>query len=428
MSLLRNPVSAQARDSRKISLNQNPLISPTGSRVFSAVIFALPAFALTTAIGLGAVEAAVLATTLVYGRPLWSDRSELFGPARWIILAFALNLALAVMSTLSSHSGASFFENPSRQLVIVGAIGLAPLLKPKARWFWYGLFVGAIGVAGVAIYQRFGLNWERAGGFHQTIIFGDIAMAMGLTALASISYFRNSRLSLMPYVAFVAGLTASILSGTRGGWIVLILCIIPLWLYREHTLGRTLASMAAACAALVVSAYWLPVFGIAQRLAKASSDLQQFDLGNSQSSVGVRLEMWRAAWKIVVEHPLMGVGRANFNQALNDLIARGEINASVKFFYNAHNEMLHALATEGILGGVTLALVYGAPIVFFVRCLRRCDAAQSYALAGLLLVLSFIGFGATQVMFVHHIGSAFYSLMVCVLAGICIASQKSRET
>lgn len=403
-------------------MDQNPSIPSKGSQFFSAVIFALPALALTTSIGLGVVEAAILAAMLVYAEPLWSDRRALFGPARWIVFAFALNFALVIWSTLRFGSGISFLDNPSRQLLVISAIGLVPLLKPKLHWFWYGLFAGAIGAGGLAIYQRVGLNWERAGGFHHIIMFGDVAMAMGLMALAAIAHFRNTRLSLMPYCAFIAGLTASILSGTRGGWIVLILSVIPLWIFRKQMHRRVLAYIATLGAGIVVSAYWIPFFGIAQRLAIASSDLRKFELGNSYSSIGARLEMWRAAWKMLLDHPLTGVGTANFNQAINDLITRGEINESVKPYYHAHSEMIHALATGGMLGGAALALVYGAPIIFFVRNLR-CGTAHPYALAGLLLVLSYVGFGATQVMFAHHAGSAFYALMVCVLAGICIASQ-----
>jgi O-antigen ligase len=126
---------------------------------------------------------------------------------------------------------------------------------------------------------------------------------------------------------------------------------------------------------------------------------------------------------MVAEHPLMGVGRANFNQGLNELIARGEINASVHDFYHAHSEMLHALATEGVCGGLVLAGMYAAPMVFFIRNLRRDGVIQPFALAGLLVVLSFICFGATQVMFAHHVGSAFYALMVCILAGVCVEHQ-----
>lgn len=385
------------------------------------MIFALPALALTTSFGLGLFEAVILVATVIYSRALWRGRRELFFQARWIMLAFAVNLALAVISTLTFHSQAFFLDNPSRQLLVVGAIGLVPLLKPKAHWFWYGLFFGAIGAAGLAVFQRFWLNWDRAGGFHQIIMFGDISMAMGLMSLASIDYFRHKRLFAMPYVAFFAGVVASVLSGSRGGWIAVFLAVIPLWAYRKIGQSHKLAYFVGATLALFIGACWVPALGIMHRLALISSEIQLFKTGTTDTSIGLRLEMWRAACKLVAEHPLMGVGRANFNQGLNELIARGEIDASVHDFYHAHDEMLHALATQGLFGGLVLATMYIAPMVFFMRNLRRDGVVQPFAVAGLLVVLSFICFGATQVMFAHHVGSAFYALMVCILAGVCIA-------
>ncbi len=408
--------------------NERPADLPARSYFFSGIIFLLPALALSTHIGIGLIEAAVMMALLRDFRALWSSRGELFGAARWIILAFGLNLGLAAVSVTWFDSRISFLENPLRQFLMAGAIGLIALSKPKAQWFWYGLFVGTVSAAGLAIFQRFALDWERAGGFHHIIMFGDIAMAMGLMSLASIPHFRHTRLSALPYIGFLAGLTASILSGTRGGWLAMILAFIPLYLYDMPMARHKIVAGITAAVGFIVAAAYIPVFGVAQRLAIASSDIQQFEMGNTQSSIGARLEMWRGAWKMLIEHPFMGVGRANFNKGLNELIARGEISNSVKYFYHAHNEMFHALATEGILGGLVLAFVYGAPIIFFVRYLRRSDASQSYALAGLLMVLSFIGFGMTQALFSHHVGVAFYALTISVLTGICITRQEQNPS
>ena len=50
------------------------------------------------------------------------------------------------------------------------------------------------------------------------------------------------------------------------------------------------------------------------------------------------------------------------------------------------------------------------------------------ALAGLLLCLAYIDFGLTQVMFSHHLPSAFYALTVCTLAGLCLEQQRRSAT
>lgn len=394
-------------------------------RFFSWVIFLLPALALTTPIGMGAVELAIVSCALYYAKPLWTERSELFKPARLIVIAFALNLAVALASVAWFGGKFSSIENPLRQFLVVSAVGLIVLMRPNAEWFWYGLFAGTAGTACIALYQRFGLGMDRAGGFHQIIMFGDIAMAMGLMSLAAIQKFSGTRLAMLPYIGFFSGMCASVLSGTRGGWMALVLAFIPLYSYGRHAVGRRIIVAAAAGAMLMVTAYFVPQTGVAERITAVSHEIELYRQGNPWTSIGTRLEVWTGAWTMFVEHPLFGVGRANFNPALNALIARGDINPMMHGFFHAHNEMLHALATQGIIGAITLFLLYALPFTFFLRSLRRGGAGQPYALAGLLLVLAFADFGLTQVLFAHHIGAAFYAVTVSCLAGICMMLQQS---
>lgn len=397
-------------------------------RIFSWILFLLPALALTTHFGIGVIEATFILGAMYYAKPLWLQRKEFFQSAKWIVIAFAFNLAVVLMSLAWSGFNFSELDNPIRQLLATAAIGLIVLTKPKAEWFWYGLFVGVIGAACLALYQRFGLHWPRAGGFHQIIMFGDIAMAMGLMSLASIQRFAKTRLAILPYIAFLAGLAASILSGSRGGWIALVLSFIPLYSYGRRTVGSKILAVALLGASLIAGACFVPQLGVSQRLVAIANDIHQYQIGNPLTSAGARFELWKGAWKMFSEHPVAGVGRTNFIPGLTELISRGEIHPSVQEYNHAHNEMFHALATQGMVGAIALLLLYGAPFVFFIRSLRRDDACQPYALAGLLLVLSFVDFGLTQVLFAHHVGTAFYALTVSVLTGICVMTQQSNQT
>jgi O-antigen ligase len=398
-----------------------------GSRFFTCVIFLLPALALTTQIGLSLIEALILCGAILYAKPLWLQRRGLFRSTGFIVAAFAFNLVVALASSLSSGFQLHFLDNPIRQVLAVAAIGLIVLTKPTVETFWYGLFAGAFGAACIAFYQRFELGLPRAEGFYMPIMFGDIAMAMGLMSLASIKSFAKTRLAWLPYFAFLAGLSASILSGSRGGWIALMFSFIPLYSYGSRTARRGVIAIILASVSLFTAACFVPNLKVRERLVEVSTEIQQYRLGNVETSVGFRLEVWKGSWKIFADHPLVGVGRANYNLGLNDLIASDQINPLVNDFHHAHNEMLHALATEGVIGGMALLFLYAAPCMFFMRILRRNDASQPVALAGLLLVLSFVDFGLTQVLFAHHAGAAFYALMGSVLAGLCIMLQSGEH-
>lgn len=387
----------------------------------------MPAIALTTNISVGLIEVMLLLAAIGYAPALWRQRRQeplLLAQARPILLAFLFNLIVAAISLVSTGIDPPYFENPSKMLLATLATGMVLLLRPSGQVIWPGLWVGAIGAMLFAIYQRFGLMLPRAEGFSMPITFGDLAMAMGLMSLAGIRQVARTRWAALPYLAFLAGVVASILSASRGGWLALLLSFIPLYVYGRDYVGRRVLAIVAASLIVVGGVSALPETGVRERLNEITTQMAQYEGGNSNTSVGARIEMWKGAWTMFVEHPVGGVGRANFNRGLNQLIGRGAIDPAMGIFRHAHNEMLNALATEGLPGGLALLALYCAPLVFFGRQLRRAGSQRPYALAGIMLVLAFIAFGMTQVMFVHHVGSAFYALTVCVLAGLCLQEQR----
>jgi O-antigen ligase len=93
-----------------------------------------------------------------------------------------------------------------------------------------------------------------------------------------------------------------------------------------------------------------------------------------------------------------------------------------------HNEVLQALATGGIVGLLAWLGVMIAPLLYFARVLRQGgDGAPQFtpALAGLLVVASYLCFGLTEVIFWSIKGCLFYALMVFLLMGFC---ENAKET
>lgn len=392
--------------------------------IFSGALFLLPALALTSRAGISLLELAVIAGSAWYARRLWSERGELFQSTGYIVSAFVLGFVLAGVSMLVTGIDPRFLENPLKAMLVMPVIGLVALGKPKGEWFWYGLCTGAVGAAAIGLYQRFGLFEPRAEGFHMAIMFGDIAMAMGLMSLAAIQRFKGTRLAFLPPLTFIAGVTASLMSGTRGGWMALVLSLVPLYSYGRHAVGRRIIVFGLAGLTLIAGTTFVPQLGVRQRFTDIATDLAKYKDGNPDTSIGLRFENWKGAVKIFAEHPLTGIGRANYQKGLQDLVGRKELPPAVAGLRHAHNEILNALATEGIIGGLALLFLYAAPFTFFLQRLRHDPACRTYALAGLLLVLSYVDFGLTQVMFAHHIGSAFYALVIGSLAGLCIQHRR----
>ena len=89
------------------------------------------------------------------------------------------------------------------------------------------------------------------------------------------------------------------------------------------------------------------------------------NLGHARKTFFFRWLYWQASTKMIAEHPLLGVGPANFGAAyLRDRDVRGE--ETVK---SPHNFVFESLAEDGIPGGACYVAVLGAMV--FGACRPR---------------------------------------------------------
>ncbi|NGZ86515.1 glycosyl transferase family 9 [Duganella sp. SAP-35] len=399
-----------------------------GSPYSSTLLFALPALALTSKDGLGLVQCVILLIFMRYLRTVVRGHLQHWGELSGVTLAFLLYFLVSLGRMLLEHQPLRALDGPSRLLFGLTCIGVMYCLRPRIRYFWLGLCVTTLLGAAIAAWQVLSGDMRQAVGFtHHDIAFGDLALASGLMAVCGLSAFRDPRLARLrwlPGLALLAGALAWVLSGASGGWLAPPLALIALLRYGRRLYGRQLLLPCALMLALVALAFALPATGMAYRTALALADIQRYlDGGVVASPMGVRLELWRASLLMFAEHPWLGVGRDNFAAALQALAAAGRLPASPALGYgNGNNDLLHALATGGVLDAALLLLMYGAPLRYFTNELRRPDQGQhGLALAGVVLVAAFIGFGLTEVMFWPMMPKMFYVMMVCSLIGMCLA-------
>jgi O-antigen ligase len=124
---------------------------------------------------------------------------------------------------------------------------------------------------------------------------------------------------------------------------------------------------------------------------------------------------------IFYENPWLGIGRrADFQPALIARVDQGMILPYVaQDWGEPHSDMIMILATQGLIGGLSLLLIYFAPAVIFVRRLASKQSMNTRVAAamGLALCLGFAIFGLTELMFRGMRTIGFYSVMVgCLLA------------
>ena len=257
--------------------------------------------------------------------------------------------------------------------------------------------------------------------FTNAIPFGDIALLLGTWSFLSLGWAKREQwlLNGLRIAAGVAGVATSILSQSRGGWIAIpLFAILGLWSFAEKL--RSWRIRFAVIAVMVIVAVTMVTTNhtISTRLKDAQTDIEKFYVaGNENTSVGIRLQLWRGAWVLFTEHPLLGVGRENFSTALHELAVRKVISNEAAAFSHTHDEVMFNLSTLGIFGLASLLSIYFFPVIVFLRYLKntRDQRLRTGVAMGLALCIGFVIFGLTETMFVVSMTTSFYALSVATL-------------
>lgn len=162
----------------------------------------------------------------------------------------------------------------------------------------------------------------------------------------------------------------------------------------------------------------LPQSGVTQRVALGVSDVQRYWQQEARdTSVGLRLEMWRGGARLFREKPLLGWGEGRLEQAIDALVEQGTLHPGVGHHDQLHSDLIDTAARRGLVGVTVLVMLYALPLWLFWRWLRRPGAdpgTQVLAAAGMMVPVAFIDFGLTQSMLRDVRGLSGY-------LGLCIA-------
>ena len=397
-------------------------------RCSALAAFVLPA--LTLALPSGYAYGIVLLTLCALATaPHWLRQPMASTSARWLLLVFAVMGAVWLYGGDLSK-GWSVLNKPSRYLLAVLCIPFVFAFPPRGRYLLLGIAVGAAAGGFRALYDVHVLGFDRAWIDSATrssgaIQYGNLSGLFGLMCwlqwVVGMERCRWQQRLLMAACA-VLGLLGSLLSQTRGGWLALALCMLPLsWLLVRHLWGRRVLVGGAGLLALVLLLSWYQAPQLEQRWEQAQSEVSGYvDNGNARTSVGQRLDHWQLAWNMGLDRPLGGWGEVGYQQEKQRRVAAGLAHPIVLEFGHAHNEWLDMFAKRGLFGIGGLLLFYGIPLALFWPTQARVRLpdgeidrdALCLRLVGVLFPMSYLGFGLTQVFLAHYNGLMVYMFMV----------------
>ncbi|HSP32417.1 MAG TPA: O-antigen ligase family protein [Halomonas sp.] len=392
------------------------------SHFTSLAVWFLGAFALVIPTGYSFGPALLLlgsAVLLVRPTMLVLDHHD------WLIIAILAGYGLlAMVFALVGGQGVAGLDKPSRFLFAIPVLLMVMAYPPRLSWLWSGMALGAIGAGSLSGWQKLIEGAARPGGFTQAIQFGNIGMMMGVLCLAGLGWAVMQRhrgwwIGLL-LLGALGGFLASIFSGSRGGWLGLPLMLLVLYRAygREFSLTGRLVVLGTVMS-VVAMAWFVPQTHVQQRVNSAVSDVSQYFSGeNVNTSVGKRLEMWRGASQVFIDKPLTGWGEVGYERRMSQLVEEGMIHPSIARYRHAHNEFIDHAAKFGLVGLVSLLVLYLLPISLFAPGLKAERlTVRALATAGMLIPVAYIDFSMTQGFLTHNSGVMVYSFWLAVLWG-----------
>lgn len=259
-------------------------------------------------------------------------------PAILFVLVAALISALGSMSPLQSLMG--LFRSPTAGILGLSTVWMsyeAGLHRKATDWGF--ITVGAAICSFLAIIQLHPLApWHSlVPGVRAIGTVGSPPYLGCMLALAvPVAFIQSPHALLFIIPALIATRSKAAIIGAMAG-----ICVMFFLMFRERINKRVI--ILAGCSLCIFP-------------------LVLFNRGQSDI---MRIETWRIAWAAFLEHPLFGCGPDNFIDAFIRLRTPAWAEAAgiggMTASENAHNIVLHILATRGIIGFIfSVAILIGA--------------------------------------------------------------------
>jgi len=237
--------------------------------------------------------------------------------------------------------------------------------------------------------------------------------------------------AIVPAIALACGLLASVRGELTRIWLIGSIPVLVLGLAATESRGGLLAAFVAIVVSVVVTRrgrIWVVAL-IALTVGMAAvwfaatptawERVSTLEGGNGRGS------LWKVAWEMSNDHPLLGVGIGNFPLNSPDY-ARGYGELELVTFiaerdHVVHNVYLQLLAETGLVG---IALLLALACMSFIACaraIRSFERAQSWALASLTRAVAVALAGGLAASFFISNGSDFQIWVLLALGPALLA-------
>ena len=385
--------------------------------LLSVVFFSFIAFKKVADIGLILLVIWGVVSYFRNPKPVFSDSEKAF------IGTLVFYFITAAICMLATGDELSSLDIPSRFLLWIPIYTLIKTNDVNFSYVAYSTAAGLLLTAGFAAHEVFIERVGRASVGMNAIEFGNACLMFGALLLGFAVKEKNIMAKIGLFGAILAGVFASFLSGSRGGWLGILVCIpCILFYYRKKISLKTFCVLSTVI--IAVSVFMTLMLGdiIKDRVNTAYEQVVSYDKNNHATrttSIGLRFEFWTGGLYLFSENPVFGVGSNGYREKKYGLVEDGVIVEQAAAFGSLHNQFIEALTKRGIVGFAGLLAILFFPMFYFVR-----SREHDLSISGICVVTIISVAGLTQHVFSHNKNTIIYATLISLLF---IAIEKSKE-
>lgn len=207
----------------------------------------------------------------------------------------------------------------------------------------------------------------------------------------------------------VAIVNVLVMGDGRIGQVVLI--VLMLYFAAGCSSPRRVVTGLILIGVVTAAAYVLPETTLSKRALEATSEAWDWKSGTRSvkpSSIGKRLDYYRASARIVAEHPLFGVGTGGFPSAYEQQVT----GTGLELTRNPHNEYLLRAVELGVPG---VLLLLGLFVVVWQQASRLATSGETAIARGLVIAFAVTGLASSPL--ADHTEVLLFVWLVGVLFG-----------
>lgn len=208
------------------------------------------------------------------------------------------------------------------------------------------------------------------------------------------------------FMYFLCSLIALFFNGTRGVWLGMALLLPVLLFIHMRNIKNIIAIM------LLSSFLFGGIYSLVLPFQHRVNTI--FDM-NYQSNKE-RTLLWRSSLNMVKDYPFLGVGLGDFAKQYHGKYILPE--AKERHLEHAHNNFIHIMAENGIIGLSGFCIMFGYFICFSWK--KWKNNRNIYALMAIGATLGFLSHGLTEYNFVSAGSITFYWILLalCIKASV----------